>query len=208
MYEKYNLSSVLIEITNVCNLKCSHCFNSFDRAHCEKPCYMPVENVRDIIEKCDRLGLDKLYFSGGEPLCHPQFMEILRLCHDYKHIHFTVTTNGTLITPVLISVFESYSNLCIQISVDSLNRDVYEKQRGGNTFDLFKNAYDMLLQSKIKYLTARTCVSKLNYKETTEIYEQLVANKVVPSFLFVNKMGNAEKIGMNFRSVCQISFGY
>lgn len=64
MYETISVKTVLIEITNVCNMRCTHCYNSFDR-ELHQNCYMSLENVKHIIEKCILYKLNKLYISGG-----------------------------------------------------------------------------------------------------------------------------------------------
>ena len=63
MYETISVKTVLIEITNMCNMKCTHCYNSFDRESHPDPCYMTLENVKYIIEKCLLYKLNKLYIS-------------------------------------------------------------------------------------------------------------------------------------------------
>lgn len=156
-------------------------------------CFRCLPNVRYIVEKCATYNLNKLYISGGEPLCHPDIIDIIKLCKNYPSIYFTITTNGLLLSEKIIKLIEEQSNICIQLSVDGLSKDTYEAHRGVGTFERFKCALDSLISSKIKYITARTCVTRLNYKETPQIYSYLLENNIMPSFLFVNQLGNAAK---------------
>ena len=82
---------VYLEITNVCNLKCSFCPGT-KRARK----VMQQGEFRSLIEKL-RPWTDYLYFHlMGEPLCHPQLELFLQLAADagFKVI---LTTNGTLL---------------------------------------------------------------------------------------------------------------
>lgn len=192
MYEKIDVQTVLIEITNACNLYCTHCYNSTERKIRDNE-FMTLENIKYIIKKCNEYSLDKLYFSGGEPFTHPDILKIIDLCGEYPQTHFTITTNGLLLNEEYIKAMEQHENLAVQLSVDGLTKETYESMRGENTFDRFNDALNLLLNSKIKPLTARTCITRLNYKEVPYIFEYLYQKKIAPSFLFVNKMGNAEK---------------
>ena len=82
---------IYLEISNVCNLKCSFCPGT-RRA----PKIMAEESFASILPKL-REWTDYLYFHlMGEPLCHPQLERYLELAGElgFKVI---LTTNGTLL---------------------------------------------------------------------------------------------------------------
>ena len=87
-------------------------------------------------------------------MCHPDITRIIDLCGNYPDVYFTITTNGLLLTEKIINQIEQYANICVQISVDGLSKEVYEAQRGIGIFEKFKSILDQLISSKIKYLTA------------------------------------------------------
>lgn len=193
MYEAVATKTVLLEITNACNLECVHCFNSFDRHTKEKPIFMSIENVETVVKKCFEYGLLKLYISGGEPLLHPKISDIIAICGKYPNVLFTITTNGLLINKALIDEMEKYSNICLQLSIDGATESVYEKQRGAGTYHRFRDALELIIKSKIRYKTARTCVTAINIDEVAEIFRFCASNDIIPSFLFADRLGNAAK---------------
>jgi radical SAM protein with 4Fe4S-binding SPASM domain len=82
---------IYIEITNVCNLRCSFCPESN-----RLPGFMPFELFTEIIKKISG-HTDYVYLHvKGEPLLHPQLSEILDLCFENK-LHVNLVTNGTLL---------------------------------------------------------------------------------------------------------------
>ena len=84
-------NKVYLEISNVCNLKCSFCPGTK-----RKPRVMTEAEFANLLPKLQPYT-DYLYFHlMGEPLCHPDLERYLDLAgkHGFKVI---LTTNGTLL---------------------------------------------------------------------------------------------------------------
>lgn len=83
-------------ITGKCNFNCLHCFMAADNAPMMEE--YDWEECLAILDDCERCGIQTLTLTGGEPMLHPRFMDILREC---KRRHLTimdVNTNGSFIT--------------------------------------------------------------------------------------------------------------
>lgn len=82
---------IYIEISNICNLRCSFCPGT-KRA----PRQMTVAEFTEVLDKCKGYT-EYLYFHLlGEPLCHPELAEFLRIAEE-KQFRVIITTNGTLL---------------------------------------------------------------------------------------------------------------
>lgn len=82
---------VYLEISNVCNLKCSFCPGTK-----RKPQVMTEEAFTALLSKL-RPWTDFLYFHlMGEPLCHPNLQSYLKHA-DLHGFRVILTTNGTLL---------------------------------------------------------------------------------------------------------------
>ncbi len=84
-------AKVYIEISNICNLKCSFCPDTV-----RPPRRMTVDEFKTVLLKI-RGYTDYIYFHLlGEPLCHPELENFLNLAENmgFKVI---ITTNGTLL---------------------------------------------------------------------------------------------------------------
>lgn len=68
------LEELYIEILDKCNLKCRHCSTE---ACQEKNAFMKLETYKRIIEECSQLGLKRVFISGGEPLLHPNLLDMI-----------------------------------------------------------------------------------------------------------------------------------
>lgn len=85
---------VYIEISNLCNLKCSFCPGT-KRA----PQRMTAEAFSSLLPKI-RPYTDYIYFHlMGEPLCHPDLERFLAIAHDFG-FRVILTTNGALLAKV------------------------------------------------------------------------------------------------------------
>lgn len=85
------LKRAYVEITNICNLRCSFCPGTGREKE-----FMPPERFRLLAEKL-RGHVGYLYLHVmGEPLLHPRLEEILSIAADLG-FRVCLTTNGTLL---------------------------------------------------------------------------------------------------------------
>ena len=90
-----------LEITQSCNLKCKHCYN-FDRNNLASQSNLPQkfmdkEFAKSIIEQLASLNSLSLNITGGEPLLHPDILEIANHAKQ-NNFHLRVKTNGILLS--------------------------------------------------------------------------------------------------------------
>lgn len=87
----YMFKKVYVEITNVCNLKCSYCIGNKRKKE-----YITLDNFREILKKLK--GYTKyLYFHiMGEPMMHPLINELIDEAVGNGYF-VNITSNGYLI---------------------------------------------------------------------------------------------------------------
>lgn len=186
MYENIKLNSLIIEITDNCNLNCKHCFKS--GGHGEE---MSIELLEKIIEEAVGYGVKEISLSGGECLLHPRLFDIIQMIKKYSNVKFGFLTNGMLLNQEFLDEIEKLPDCCVQISADGSKKDIYESIRGEGTFENYMAALELLSKSKIKDKIARTAISVVNYKDVREICDLVCEKGIAPSFIFVVKLGNA-----------------
>ena len=89
--------SAAFELTPVCNMACRMCYVRMDRA--EQESIAPLASASrwlDLAAQAKEHGLLFILLTGGEPLTHPEFREILGGLHRMGFI-VSVNSNGTLI---------------------------------------------------------------------------------------------------------------
>lgn len=183
------LKTVLLEITDKCNLNCTHCMN---RPDC-KGIETDINKIRNLFEKFAQYNAEKVYISGGEPLLHKSIYEIIQSCADYPKVKFIITTNGLLLNESLLCLIDSVNNVTLQFSIDGVSTDAYEALRGQNTFSMFIEKIKLWDSLSKKQGLARTCLNKYNYKELPQIYKYCLQHRLYPSFIFLSALGNGKK---------------
>ena len=93
--EMEELNNLFFELTNKsCNLKCSHCYIEKNLYKKEKD-FLPIDKIKQALISSRKEKIKSVYLTGGEPMTHPDFNSILRMC--LKISNTTVMTNGTFI---------------------------------------------------------------------------------------------------------------
>ena len=90
------LKELCLEITDRCYLDCVYCstFNDSDRSNCSQ--HMSLSTVKRIVDQFVNLGGELLELSGGEPLTHPDIIDIVKYAVDKKKLKIVLYTSGVL----------------------------------------------------------------------------------------------------------------
>lgn len=92
------LRSIHVEITDICNEHCVHCYFPSGRINV----FMRTDVFEKIIFEGCKMNIINVTLSGGEPLTHPHFIDFLKMCRE-SDLSVNVLTNLTLLTDEIIS---------------------------------------------------------------------------------------------------------
>lgn len=126
------IKSLRISITNRCNLKCIYCHREGETLH--KNNEMSIDTIANIVKASKKFGVNKVKFSGGEPLMRNDFEKIIKALPELKDI--SATTNGTFLAQRAHDLARSGLNR-INISLPSLLPEKYRKVTGGDVNTVF-----------------------------------------------------------------------
>ncbi|TFH41775.1 MAG: radical SAM protein, partial [Lysobacterales bacterium] len=128
-------------LTEGCNLACRHCWLApkFDPEGTREP-MLPVELFEAAIREARPLGLDRVKLTGGEPLLHPRFLELLAIVRR-EELGLTLETNGMLCTPEIAAEIAGFPQRSVSISIDGVDAATHEWVRGvAGSFEMAKQA--------------------------------------------------------------------
>lgn len=137
LVEVEELNNLFFELTNkCCNLKCSHCYIKRNPYKKEKD-FFPIEKIKQSLLIARKEKLKSIYLTGGEPMMHPDFNNILRMC--LKITNTTILTNGTFINDKKARFLrkiddESEFETIYRISFEHFNEQKNDSIRGRGSF--------------------------------------------------------------------------
>lgn len=145
--EFHDLQTLWIQISGtLCNLRCRHCFISCSPENESLP-MMETGLVLNYLDQARELGVKEIYFTGGEPFLHPDFLEIL--AQTVIDFPTSILSNGLPINDrrakrlAEIAAGSRYT-LELRISLDHYDPEVNDAVRGKGTFQRILAAYKRL----------------------------------------------------------------
>jgi len=118
-------------VSHKCNLRCYFC--TVPSEEHSGPRFMELHTVRAACDKLIGLPLRSLTVSGGEPLLHPDLLELLRIARAATP-RLSLNTNGTLCRdPGLVRELASLLD-SVTISLDGHNARTHDPIRGRSSF--------------------------------------------------------------------------
>jgi hypothetical protein len=85
-----------IEVTDICNFSCPGCFRKNNLEG-----HKPFEIIKKEVLQSKRMtNCSRICISGGEPLMHPDIVEIVRFIHDQR-LKPIILSNGEFLSPEL-----------------------------------------------------------------------------------------------------------
>ncbi len=111
-------------VTMQCNLNCAYCEDFGSRRNHQVTQNPSMDDAKKIL-RVIRSGFSRLWITGGEPLIHPQILELLDYArNELKFREISLITNGTLLSKFLIPNYQlPITNLLnrLIISLDSVD---------------------------------------------------------------------------------------
>jgi len=107
--------TVQLYVTDRCNLACSYC-NEYTVGATDPP----LEVLKARMRKLRELGALRVNFLGGEPLIHPDIVEVVRYAKAIGFINCGMSTNAFVLTKDLLHRLEEAGLNSCQVSVDRM----------------------------------------------------------------------------------------
>lgn len=167
-------SQILMDITEVCNLACTHCPHpDFVKSEHYAGRYLDPALNEKMIEEVRQHGKGRTqyirYASNGEPLVHPNGYDMIQSAVDHSGVYVTLTTNGKIMNEKRTQrLLESGVHL-IDISIDAFKPETYAKIRvKGNLAVTQENVLRLLRWVRESKAKTKVVVSFVEQPQNTQ----------------------------------------
>ena len=118
------------ELSNLCNLHCTHCIRGSHQATIEQ---LDLGLIRRVLEEAAELfGSIEVVFTGGEPLASELFPDVIRELAQRK-LSYRFVTNGWLV-PRHLPLLQSHPPRFVRVSLSGGTEATHDEQRGKGSF--------------------------------------------------------------------------
>ncbi len=121
-----NINYLRVSVTDRCNLRCVYCMPQEGVKSLRHEDILRFEDTIKIIKAATMLGINKIRFTGGEPLIMKDIDKLIYETSKLSGIDdISITTNGILLSDMAVDLKKAGLNR-VNISLDTLNSEKFK----------------------------------------------------------------------------------
>jgi len=167
------LLTVNMEVTSHCNLRCIMCNMKTMR---RPRIHMPLDRCRRIVAEAARLGVNQMDFHlAGEPLLHPDIVEIVGIVRQAGIPLIELTTNGTMLDIHRARALIDAGVTRFQVTVDGGNAENFRRIRGGDFDKVVDNLAALIAHLRAVASPVKLQIAAIRFSDIEAEIEAFVA---------------------------------
>lgn len=198
--------TISFRLTYMCNLRCKMCgqwgisgiYNDKDKDFLKQ--YLPIEVLKQVVDETAEQCPGMYYIWGGEPMLHPDYVELIRYIKQ-KGIFCTTTTNGMFLKKYARTLCEIGTEF-IRISLDGTEKIHNDIRNNPNCYQTvmegIREITDIKKQMHMAVYPILECDSviiKDNYKYLEEYIETMSSVGGINSINFSHPIYSNPDVG-------------
>ncbi|MEY8445343.1 radical SAM protein [Enterococcus ratti] len=199
--------TVYLVLTHQCNLACVYCYAEADMAK-DYPNQLTFIEWIHVLNQLKDCGVKKVVFTGGEiGLTHDSLKYI-----DYAHqigLAVGIITNGTLLGKKSNAQFLAEKCQSITISLDSIDKEENDKNRGNGCYSIAMRGIKHLLALNYSQLSVNTTITNHNIdsvEQTIQFFKQNGISYKLGGFSEIGR-GSMSKVSLTFEERKRLECG-
>ena len=173
---KYDMPRIQFQANYNCNFSCRHCSVNDVKDHTRK--LLSIDEIKDVFDQADEMGISRLTISGGEPLIMNNLEKVVNAI-GADRFYIQCDTNAYYMNEEKAQFLKDIGIDCVAPSLDSLDTKAHDE---------FRNQEG----SALKVLEAIDIVQKVGiniYIQTVVTKSRLYSEEFVEFLRFFNDKG-------------------
>jgi len=160
-----------LEVTDICNIHCEGCYRQQLTGH------KSLEQLKEEIAFFKKWrNPDNISIAGGEPLLHPQIVELVAHIAENR-IKPVILTNAMAMTPEILRELKKAGLAGFTIHIDShQNRPHWKNKTERDLNELRQHYAEMVAAEKAGYIIFNSTVYPSTFREIPEVVKWAQAN--------------------------------
>ena len=186
---------IRLSITDVCNFKCGYCLpNGYFKVE-NKPGFLNLDEISNLVAAFMELGVSKIRITGGEPTVRKDFFEVLKnIKSEHEISNLVITTNGYKLNEIAEELIATRIN-GINISIDSLDRNKFKEITGQDRLPQILEGINILQNKGFKNIKVNAVLLK-NVNDSLEEFqnwERFINNNEI-DFRYIELMQTGDNL--------------
>ena len=186
---------IRLSITDVCNFKCGYCLpNGYFKVE-NKPGFLNLDEISNLVAAFTELGVSKIRITGGEPTVRKDLFEVLKnIKSEHEISNLVITTNGYKLNEIAEELIATRIN-GINISIDSLDRNKFKEITGQDRLPQILEGINILQNKGFKNIKVNAVLLK-NVNDSLEEFqnwERFINNNEI-DFRYIELMQTGDNL--------------
>ena len=183
-----------ISVTDRCNLRCVYCMGDEGVEHLSHSDILSYEEILQVVAAGADLGISKIRITGGEPLVRKEIVGLVQKIAAVKGINdLAMTTNGILL-PRYAADLKKAGLKRVNISIDSLNPNLYQKITRCGDLSLALEGIEAALKYDLKPVKLNIVLMKgINDQEVLDFIRLTLEKELHTRFIEYMPIGDHDR---------------
>lgn len=191
--DKYGrtFKTLRVSLLSHCNLGCVYCVSGDDALKkSNKEESLPVPEMLEIIGRLhERLQLDTIRLTGGEPLLYPGLIELIKGIRSMGISAIKLTTNGFLLDRMAVSMKEAGME-SINVSLDAVEEDTFFRMSRRHSAERIIKGIDAALEAGLAVKINSVIMKGMNDSQILPLLDFAISRDLRIRYLEVMAMGH------------------
>ena len=178
-----------LSVTDNCNLRCVYCMEENTCNFLENSKKITDDEIIRIVTASAKLGIKKIRVTGGEPLIRPNIVDLIGRINNIDGIEeIYMTTNGILLYDKIEALVKNGLK-GVNISLDSLKEERFNKITRRSGFDKVIKAIDKSIDLGISVKVNTVIMNDINKDEIMDFVKLTLTKPIDIRFIELMPIG-------------------